>query len=89
VAIGQADRVHNFISGEPIPVLEEQGARVLGVFDIACGVQIPAVATFLAWPDEQAQKRGWAASGRPLLERSEVYLLEPAEYALPDGALKR
>jgi hypothetical protein len=106
VAIGQAERVHDFISGKRIPVLEDQGARVLGVFDIACGVQIPAVATFLAWPDEQAQKRGWAAyersnavkeslvsglraAGRPLLDRSEVYLLEPAEYALPDGALKR
>lgn len=105
-AIGQADRVHGFISGRRTPLLEEQGARVLGVFDIACGVNIPAIATFLAWPDEQAQKRGWAAyernsavkesllsgmqaAGRPLLDRSEVYLLQPAEYALPDGALKR
>jgi hypothetical protein len=76
------------------------------VFDIACGVQIPAIASFLAWPDEKTQKRGWAAyerngavreefasatrvAGRALLDRSEVYLLEPAEYALPDGALKR
>jgi hypothetical protein len=106
VAIGQAERVHNFISGSRLPLLEDEGARVLGVFDIACGVQIPAVATFLAWPDEKTQKRGWLAyersravqeslisgmraAGRALLDRSEVYLLEPAEYALPDGGLKR
>lgn len=44
-----------------IPALQGQGARLLGAFEVVIGPDRPRFVLMLAWPDADAQARGWGA----------------------------
>lgn len=44
-----------------LPALMAQGARILGLWDVVIGPNRPQFVLMLAWPDADAQAKGWAA----------------------------
>jgi hypothetical protein len=99
VALGQAAATNDHLTQSYLPALREAGAKVLGVFDVASGCNLPQVVTVLAWKDANARHAGWQSIatheglrdeiklqrngiGCALLQRADVYLLEPVPYAL-------
>ena len=89
IAFGEGARAHAHLGNEVLPLARRHGARVLGVFDLWIGPDIPTVITFLAWPDHATRNAGLAAleAARccppPLFNGREAWLLRPAPYALP------
>jgi hypothetical protein len=84
----EAGQVH---AATLLPILATLGATVLGVFDVVIGPDMPAMMTFLAWPDQHTQEASWRAvdGNRQVLEeirrQRDVYgraLVRSAEHNL-------
>jgi hypothetical protein len=58
VAPGQTAAINEFLASSYLPLLREQGARTLGVFDVASGPGMPQLVIFQSWNDGEAWRRG-------------------------------
>lgn len=56
VLAGYAPQVAEYLSQVEHRQIEILGGRILGVFDVAIGPDMPAVVTFVAWPDHDTQQ---------------------------------
>jgi hypothetical protein len=57
--VGQAPAVTDYLAQIELPQAEITGATVIGVFDVLIGPDMPAIVSFLAWPDYVTQQAGW------------------------------
>ena len=56
---GQAKAVADYLSEIELQQAEVLGATVLGVFEVLIGPDMPAIVSFLAWPDYETQQAAW------------------------------
>jgi hypothetical protein len=56
---GHAKAVSDYLSDIELPQAEVLGATVIGVFDVLIGPDMPAIVSFLDWPDFETHQAGW------------------------------
>jgi hypothetical protein len=56
---GHAPAVSDYLATIELPQARIMGAAVIGVFDVLIGPDMPAIVSFLAWPDYETQQAGW------------------------------
>lgn len=61
VLVGRNAEVAGFLHDTYLPRLRAAGAGVTGLFDMISGPGMPNLVLALAWADETAWRRGWAA----------------------------
>lgn len=87
IAVGQSAVARSEIIDAVIPLLQQGGAAVHGVFDVMSGCSLPAIVLFVGWTDmaqrdavlKQLDERIVSArtsSGAPLLGRADHYLMQ-------------
>ncbi len=57
VRAGYGPEVNAYLAEFELPQCEHLGGEVLGVFDVAVGPDLPAIVSFVAWPDFETQQR--------------------------------
>ncbi|WP_050460640.1 NIPSNAP family protein [Herbaspirillum autotrophicum] len=87
IAVGQSAAARSEIIDTVIPLLQQGGAIVHGVFDVMSGCSLPAIVLFVDWAD-MAQRTAVLArlddrivtahtsNGAPLLGRADHYLMQ-------------
>ena len=56
---GQAKVVADYLSEIELAQAEVLGGTVIGVFDVLIGPDMPAIISFLAWPDYETHQAAW------------------------------
>ena len=56
---GRGPAVTEYLAEIELPQAEILGATAIGVFDVLIGPDMPAIVSFLAWPDYETQQAGW------------------------------
>lgn len=59
ISAGLSADANGFLREIWLPFMERAGAHTMGVFDVASGCGLPAVAIFLAWPDGATRDVAW------------------------------
>ena len=61
VLVGRNAEVTGFLHDTYLPRLRAAGAEIMGLFDVLSGPGMPGIVLCIAWTDESAWRRGWAA----------------------------